>query len=110
MGDQALEPEAKPDPLALPTRGGRSLIGWMTPEQGALTLAGRVAEGANEQVLLDRVEAARQTVTAREPGVEQDDLLQDVPPELALFVEQLRAQENAAPFFNEGWQVKLADL
>ena len=82
----------------------------MTPEQGALTLAGRVADGANKQELLDQVEAARQEVAARESGIEQDDLLEDVPAELSAFVDQLRAQENAAPFFNEGWEVKLADL
>ncbi len=110
VGDQPLEPEAPPDPLALPTRAGRALIGWMTPEQGALTLAGRVNDGADEQQLLGQVEAARQAVAAREAGVAQDDLLQDVPPELAPFVTQLQAQENAAPFFHEGWEVKFADL
>ena len=82
----------------------------MTPEQGALTLAGRMMKGAGEQELLARVETARQTVGARESGIDQDDLLEDAPPELAPFVQRLRAQQNAVALFSEGWEVRIADL
>src|SRR4051794_19596526 len=110
MGDTLPEPPASPDPLALPTRAARVLIGWLTPGQGALALSGRVLGDGDNTALLERVQAARDVVAAREAGVEQDGLLQDPPPELNATIARLQAQPNAAPFIAEGWQVKIADL
>ena len=82
----------------------------MTPEQGALTLAGRVTELANDQALLDRVEAARAAVAAREAGLSQDGLVEDPPEELQPFIAQLQNHPAATGMFAEGWTVKIVDL
>lgn len=99
-----------PDPLALPRRAGRALIGWMSEEEGAVTLAGRSRDGAERRELTERVAVARRAVAAREGGVDQSHLLEDVPSRLEGYLAELRADPSAAPYVNEGWEVKIADL
>jgi hypothetical protein len=105
------EPKAPaPSPLALPSRPGRALIGWMTLEAGAALLAGGATEGAASGDRVARVETARAGVAGRPPSVDQEDLIEDLPPDLGGVTERLRAQANAAPYFEEGWEIKVVDL
>lgn len=99
-----------PDPLALPRRAGRALIGWMSEEEGAVTLAGRSRDGADRPELIERVAAARRAVGARDGGVDQSDLLEDVSSVLEAYLGELRAEPAAAPYVDEGWEVQVADL
>jgi hypothetical protein len=91
-------------------RPGRSLIGWMSVDQGAITLAGRDQSGAQRADLRDRVSAARSRVAARAPGLNQSDLVDESHGDLATIVERLRAQQDTAPFWAEGWTVGVVDL
>lgn len=91
-------------------RPGRALIGWMTPERGAVVLAGGRQEGSEDQKLRARVEAARQAVAAREPGAGQDGLVDDTHSDLPAIVDRLKQQENTQPFWSEGWTVAVVDL
>jgi hypothetical protein len=111
MGDNPMgsQPNGSQDSLALPTRTGRALIGWMSPDRGEAMLAGPLKRG-DEHDHRVRAQAARDAVAARDPGVDQDGLLEEPPDELGEFLEQLAAEKHAAALFNEGWVVKIADL
>ena len=91
-------------------RPGRALIGWMPPERGAIALAGGRHDGVQNQDLIERVEAARAAVAEREPGIDQDRMIDDTDPALATIVERLRQQPDTGAFWEEGWAVRVADL
>jgi hypothetical protein len=91
-------------------RPGRALIGWMPPDRGAIVLAGGRHDGAQSPDLLERVEAARAAVAAREPGIDQDGIIDDANPSLAPIVDRLRQQPDTGAFWNEGWTVAVVDL
>src|SRR5690242_9846021 len=91
-------------------RPGRALIGWMPTDRGAIALAGGNHEGAANQVLIDRVQAARDAVAGRAGGIEQDGIIEEDDPAIAEIVDRLRNQPNTAAFWNEGWTVGVVDL
>jgi hypothetical protein len=91
-------------------RPGRALIGWMPPERGAIALAGGRHEAAQDQDLIERVEAARAAVAGREAGVNQDGIIDESDAALATIVERLRQQPDTGAFWEEGWTVAVADL
>jgi hypothetical protein len=91
-------------------RPGRALIGWMPPDRGAIVLAGGLHEGVLNPDLVARVEAARAAVAAREAGIDQDGIIDDTDPALAVIVDRLRQQPDTGAFWNEGWAVAVADL
>jgi hypothetical protein len=70
-----------------------------------MSAAGRTAERIVETARL-----AREAVAARPDGVSQDDLIGDVPGELAGHVRSLQASDTARQMFAEGWKVQLVDL
>jgi hypothetical protein len=79
-------------------RPGRALIGWMPPERGAIALAGGRHDGAQNQDLIDRVEAARVAVAEREPGIDQEGIIDQTDPALPTIVERLRQQPDTGAF------------
>jgi len=91
-------------------RPGRALIGWMPVDRGAIVLAGGRHDAAAEDELVQRVEVARAAVSDREPGIDQEGVVDENDPALVEIVERLRQQSDTTPFWNEGWSVGVADL
>lgn len=101
---------ARGDQVAHVKRPARALIGWMSQEEGPVHLAGRQVDKAADPELIARADAARTEVSNRAKGVDQTDLLTDIPGDLDEHVQKLLATEEAAPFAGPGWSVKMADL
>jgi hypothetical protein len=57
-----------------------------------------------------KVQRAHESVEARENGVDQSGLVQDLPAALRSHADQLRAYAGASAFFSEGWVPQLVDL
>jgi hypothetical protein len=57
-----------------------------------------------------RYRAALESVGRRPAGLDQKDVVRDLPPILNKHAERLRELPSAAPYFSEGWTVQLADL
>ena len=101
--------------VASPTPGfaqrrARALIGWLPIVEGSLWLAGRQM---NEQPNPEHVaacEAARQVVAGRAPGIDQQALFSDLPPEVAAHVEALRNDQKSAQILAESGDPKIVDL
>lgn len=91
-------------------RPGRALVGWMPTDQGAIALSGGDPQGATQDELLERAEAARAAVAARAAEVSQADIVDDAHLELPAIAQRLQAQENTPAFWNEGWTVAVVDL
>jgi len=91
-------------------RPGRALIGWMPTDRGAIVLAGGNQAGAQNQELIERVQAARDAVAARPAGIDQNAIVDEENPVIGDIVDRLRNQPNTSPFWNEGWSVGIVDL
>ena len=91
-------------------RPGRALVGWMPSDRGAAVLAGGRHDGAADQDLLARVEAARAAVAARPAGIAQDDIVDESDPSIEAVTQRLRSQPDTAAFWDEGWSVAVVDL
>ena len=92
------------------TRPARALIGWMEQANAQLVLAQRNVQLAGDQTHADRATAARQTVAARNPFVDELHILNEPGPELNEHIASFLAQPDYQPFGVEGWSVKIADL
>jgi hypothetical protein len=82
----------------------------MPLERGAIALAGGRHEGAQNQELIERVEAAHAAVSDREPGIDQNDVIDESDAALTTIVERLRQQPDTGAFWQEGWKVAVVDL
>ena len=91
-------------------RAARALIGWLPPEQAHVLQQGNVLGVAPTEEIVRRAAAARDAVSARQAGVEQDDALAPAPAELDDHIAAVRARPEAQPFVAEGWNVCLVDL
>ena len=93
-------------PAAFASSPGRALTGWMRPDQ-----TGRFVQTTTSPLPtaadLDR---AHQAVAARPAAPDRDDVVTDVPDELAEHVRALQASPAAKPMHDEGWKVALVDL
>lgn len=89
---------------------GRALIGWMSEQEAALTLASRRQDQADNEAFRMQARAAHAAVAARPTGVDQDGLVGPAPDSLASHIEQLAQQPASAPFFAEQWEVGMVDL
>src|SRR4051812_44332560 len=96
--------------LAHVTRPAKALIGWMTQEEGQLSLAGRQIQDAQKPEYIAKVRDARTAVQKRQPAVDQSELLAEVPPELQEYLASFKAQPAFKPFSDENWSLKIADL
>jgi hypothetical protein len=91
-------------------RRARALIGWLPLEECALWLAGRQLNQQPNQAHLAACEAARRVVAARQPGVNQEDLFNDVPPAITSHIETLRQDPAGAQILAEAGEPRVVDL
>ena len=91
-------------------RPARSIIGWLTLDQALSIQSGFMktdTPNPEHEVIYRRL---RESVERRGPEINQTDLILELPEELNDHVERLRATQEAKIFFDQGWQVKIADL
>lgn len=99
-----------PDELAKGSpRRARSLIGWMEPPTAALMLAGNRGDVPITAEMHHRIQQAHDAVQRRAEGIDQTDLVSQLPTTLEAHAAALRAGPGQQ-FFNEGWQLGLVDL
>jgi len=103
------EVPAPPEPPRL-ERSARVLIGWMQSDDALRTLCGNRGDVEPSDDQRERVARARQVVAARGEGIDQTELLQARPAELAPHVDALRQTPASAELLNGGWDVALVDL
>jgi hypothetical protein len=105
------EPSAEPAGLGQVQRAARALIGWMRPQDAeALLSSAGISSSAGIAAIPGQGQAARQAVTARPTGIDQDGLVATLPAGLDDHVRALRESPAAGPMFAGGWQVALVDL
>ena len=110
MVSSTQETLAAGDPLAHVTRPARALLGWMTENEGTLCLAKRQIQHATKPEYIQQVRSAIEAVQKRGEGLNQENLLSDIPNEIEDYVREFTAQDSFKIFAQEGWQVKVADL
>lgn len=104
------EPTYPAHPLARVECPARVLIGWVAPGDAALWLTGRrqdIMPTPQQEQLAAR---ARAVVAAREPGIDQDGLVQAAPPQLNAYLAQLQADDAAASLLSSGWRLSIVEL
>jgi hypothetical protein len=89
-------------------RPARAVIGWMAAENGAQALAGPGLPITTEH--RDRAVAARAHVSARTAWTPQQNVISPAPESLNEHIIALRNNPASAQFFQEGWEVAVADL
>jgi hypothetical protein len=84
-------------------------VAWLGEPEARLALAGQTGNPltAGQEALLV---AARASLRARPPGVNQADLIRPLPAELSDYVTQLESNPATQPFFAEGCVPALVDL
>ena len=109
MVSHTQQPLAKDNQFCNATRPARALLGWMARNEAELALAQRRVNAVTPEHS-QRVARAQAVVAARSPGIDQTNLISDIPKPLKAHVAQLQAHAAFAPIVAEGWTVKLADL
>lgn len=89
-------------------RPARALIGWMAAEEAAQWVAG--PGKAIDPVHRESVRRARVAVDGRASGFDQTGVIAAAPAALTSHREALRANPASAPYFQDGWDVMVADL
>jgi hypothetical protein len=82
----------------------------MLPDAARNALMGQRVDGATPMEIVARARDARDAVARREPGVDQEGVITDLPQELTPYIAGLQAHPGMAPFFAEGWSPVMADL
>jgi hypothetical protein len=92
-------------------RSARALIGWID-EAAAAALLGPWGNSLATPANLSRVHSAHAAVAQRpqSPNPSANQVVIDLPPELASHADRLRKRPAAAPYFGEGWSIGLVDL
>jgi hypothetical protein len=91
-------------------RPARALLGWMTPDTAHRALLSNRADRQIGEAEIARAAQTRSAVASRPPGIDQADVVAEVPAELGGHVTALQQATTAAPFFAEGWSVRLVHL
>jgi hypothetical protein len=91
-------------------RRARALIGWLEPADAVVILAGRRHDAPSDPQRDEIARRARDEVAARPTGLDQANIIEEIPAELEEHVATLLAAPAAQPFIAEGWRVKLVDL
>lgn len=91
-------------------RPARSIIGWLTLDQAQSIQSGFMKKDTPNPEYEEIYIRLKESVEKRTPGVDQINLIQELPEELNDHVERLRATQEAKIFFDQGWQVKIAEL
>ena len=90
-------------------RRAKVLAGWLSENEGPLYLTNRRADLVTDEHR-QRVAAARAAVMARPEGIDQTNLLSEVPASLNNYINAFWANPATEPFRAEGWVVAIADL
>jgi len=102
--------------LTTPTPGfakrkARALIGWMSEEDGALWVSGRVVSGGpRDPAHIAICRQSRDVVATRPSGLDQTNLFVPLPPELAAHIEALRQNPTSAEVLASSGQPLIVDL
>src|SRR5437764_9363827 len=91
-------------------RPARALIGWMEPEEAALTLAGRVEEQAGKPEYQLRASQARTVAGTRLPSIETQGVVEEPPASFKGYIDAFRADPRAGPVYEDGFRIALVDL
>src|SRR5436190_22428693 len=91
-------------------RPARALIGWMTPVEARLTLAGRRGDQSDQPEFAEQSVRMQEAVARRAPGIDQSDTIIPLPEALTGYVEALRQHPGAASYFADKWTIALVDL
>lgn len=91
-------------------RQARTLIDWLTEEEGTLWIAGRQMVQEQNQEYIDRCRAARDAVESRQEGCNQDNLFSPISNELYEHVQALRDNPKTAQVIAEAGEPQMVDL
>ncbi len=91
-------------------RKARTLIGWLSEQEGALWIAGREMTDSPDPAHLAICQRARAAVAARQPGVDQSNLFDSLPPELEPHLQALRTNEKSAQVLATSGEPRIVDL
>jgi len=83
------------------TRPARALIGWMPANEAELAQAQRQMNAVTAEHT-ERATRATASVAARAPGIDQSDLLTDIPEELAVTSSSLKRTARLHRFRRKG--------
>jgi hypothetical protein len=103
------EPMAEHPHSSVLTRQARVLVAWMGEPEARFALAGQTdnpLSAGQEAFIL----SARASLRARPPGINQDDLIRELPACLADHVTRLQSNPQAQPYFADGCVPALVDL
>jgi hypothetical protein len=97
-----------PHPSVL-TREARVLLAWMSESAARFALAGQTdgALSAEQEASIGR---ARRGLQARDAGIDQDDVVRELPDDMRDYVAELQSNPQAQPYFAEGYRPALVDL
>jgi hypothetical protein len=99
-----------PNPLTPSTHAARALIGWMSPHDAALAMAGRNTDKPPTAEMIARAARARAHVAARAPGADQSGVMTPAPAVLDAHVAALAATPAGARVLGDRWSVCIVDL
>jgi len=88
----------------------RSFIGYLPPAEALNHLSGRNPNPPNAAELQTRAETARDSVRTRVRKVDLSAVISPLPPVVDEYVTRLRTEPAHAPYFAEGYEVKMVDL
>lgn len=91
-------------------RQARTLIGWLSEEEGVLWIAGRQMALEPNQAHIDRCREARNAVENRQEGYIQDNLFSPLPDELHNHIQALRDSPKTAQILAEAGDPQMVDL
>jgi len=97
-------------PPSFPQRPARSLIGWLSIGDGAVSLSGHRHDQQPSAEIIQRCEAARQAAARRVAGMEQTNLFSDVPAAVSEHLAALRADPSAVPILADAGEPRIVDL
>jgi hypothetical protein len=87
----------------------RLLLGWLSEQDGALSLAGRDPSKILQEHI-DKVQQCNHNVSSRKKLSKIENPLSNPPAILDNFISQFWNQPDAVAFKNENWEVAMADL
>lgn len=91
-------------------RKARTLIGWLSEQEGALWIAGRQMAQQPDPEHMARCREARAVVELRPEGHAQDNLFQSLPDTLAAHMAALQATPKTAQILAEAGEPRMVDL
>ena len=103
------QPTAASPAAVFSRRKARALIGWLSPQEGALWLAGRQM-GTPSPEHIAACETARAAVAARPPGLDQSTLFEPLPAELATHIAALNTDPSSAQILANSGTPRMVDL